>query len=1272
MSGSPEQHAQLQHLRNLAYFYNGIIHLLYHQPYQAVQALRAVQPPMTTTGTHNRALFLALAYRHLQQPDTAERAVQVLTRAAALPDPLRGPSAVVCAGVANLRQTMAAVGASLDTALAASLEPRTVWEPSWRALLYQELGVAMQRLGYREAAVACYEEGLKVVAYRTGHWYDPRHSGWLRGHSLLAALENLPWHTWSAALQGEMIQLLQGLAWLYGHSQHGTLADLALTLALRLATTPAQQACLWLHRGWLAATASPVGQPDATASSPLCVEVLLGIQRARACEASAPLTQALRGMEALLQGHETLAQACFDAVPVVPEAPGVQALCVAAWLWAHTRQGTLAQALHAAQRSTPPPWHTDMALADALEMLLAWTTDTAIPAAAAVVAWLAPLLAQQGPRLMPVLQVLCRPDYLPKAQQTTLTAALTTLLNRTEDVTLADQVAALLGGRVLLARIDAWLAQLEQSLAPTPVPGRPAPKYRKRRQPHHSPAPGSRITDVARVLHLIRVLEDAGSPATHSAPPETIRDWLVHYPQLAERAPEVVGALLRLLRQCPNAHAMMQSVLEQVALSRRQRQALEAALQTSPAASDTAPSPLAWEPMRSWPLARLLEALQGRSQQHGPLSDRAVPARTWYIMAVVLARAGMLNRAADCLRTCLRLQPEAPLAHFMLAQILRLQQQYAAAQRHILQAWHALQVQSLQAQVVHLEILNQLLMILGATQQYDRFAEWVATFEQMHAVVATASLSDDQRQRLREEEGDFALARALFLVSAAAGNRTMELLEQQLDLLAQAIDKGSPSTRHLALHRQAETLARLQRHADAAAAYSGILQQWPDDQGARLRLALLTAVRQATEDVAGAERALAEALSLAFAGMRPNTTPSPLTPQTALRWLQQATPRDPHYRDVTDVLTAYGGLAVRQGDLVRAIATLTALDTLVAQPQQAYYLAEAYYARSQQPASVTDRLQDCERALQYAARASQSETHRQHASLLLQQIQADHQRLVAAERHAAVRIDYRRRVCHLFARYGVPFQEEEADPAPDAAWLAMHEMVDLDEASGNPIATIRLCFYPKASSPEPQPSEQDITLYVQHQREVQRLVETHGMAALPWAPTAYTGDTAFDLIFPERLALNRDLLFVVHAERPALLRYARVLQQLSHTLPTLLAAASSPAVPGLVAAARYITMIALLQQRLQTLATGIHSKTQQRQISAYQEEVSPALLERLQTFPPFVDAYAYFQAVAGALHPLLNALTLEPVRLPEKRELPEHARRQRGRQRHAKILRHAG
>jgi tetratricopeptide (TPR) repeat protein len=233
-----------------------------------------------------------------------------------------------------------------------------------------------------------------------------------------------------------------------------------------------------------------------------------------------------------------------------------------------------------------------------------------------------------------------------------------------------------------------------------------------------------------------------------------------------------------------------------------------------------------------------------------------------------------------------------------------------------------------------------------------------------------SALNESQRQRLQEVEGEYALSQALYLALAPTVTQTTEILEQQLHLFAQAIDQGSPSTRHLALHRQAETLAHLQRLEEAAATYTQVLQQWPDDRRARLGLALLTAMRQATEDAAATDQALAEALTLAFTGSR--RRPAPLTAHTALMWLQQATPYNPRCADVADVLTISGCIAVQQGDAARALEILVPLYDRMAQPRQAYYLAEAYALRSQQATSVADQLSDCSRALHYAQQALHS------------------------------------------------------------------------------------------------------------------------------------------------------------------------------------------------------------------------------------------------------------------------------------------------------------
>jgi tetratricopeptide (TPR) repeat protein len=1252
----PELDAQLHHLGNTAHFYDGVIHLVYHRPQQTVQAFQALQPPLTAMGTRHAALFLGLAYRHLHQPEAADRALHPLTRTPGVPDLLRGPYAVVCAGIANLRQDTAAVGTHLEVAHNAPLVPRTPWEPSWRAWLYRELGLALWRAGYRQAAVACYEDGLKAILHQWGIWDDPPRSDWLRGPSLLTALENLPLHTWSATIQGEMLRLLQGLAWLYAHEAHGTLADTALALALRLTTTPLQRAHLWLHRGWLAATTPTASQPNTGLAALARGEILLELQQARAHCADAPLASTLQGVEALLQDNEALALRCFAQAPTVPEAPAVQALSVAVWLWAHARQGTLEQALRRGG-TTPLPWHTEDTLVAALEMLLAWTSSVATSTPEATVAWLAPILAQPGPHTGAALRRLCRPDTLPEASQTALTAALASLLASPTHTALVDQAAALLGGNALLDRIAVLLMQLDQDVAPTPQP-RVSQHRKQRHQNRRVPSGGPCASDVSRVLRLIDLLAQAHATVGAPTLSEMIRDWLMRYPALGMRAPEVVGALLSLLRQCPDAQTAMRAILDQVPLSQRQRHALEVALQTPASAATVTCDPLAWEPMRSWPLARLLDTLTHLRQQHTTPPDGTSEAQAWYGLAIVFARVGLLARAGDCARACLRVQPTQPLVHFLLSQLYRLQHQYQAAWQHIQEAWQGLLAQAPQMQVVHLEVLNRLLVLLGTRHQYEHFPPWLATFERCHAALEPAALSDEQRQRLREEEGEFALSQALYLALAPSVTQTTEILEQQLDLFAQAIDQGSPSTQHVALHRQAETLAYWHRLEDAAVTYTQALQQWPDDRRARFGLALITAMRQATEDVAAADQALAEALTLAFVGTR--ARPTPLTTHTALGWLQQATSRDPVYADVTDVLTISGGIAVQRQEVTQALEILVPLYEFTAQPRQAYYLAEAYALRSQQAPASADQLADCARALELAQEALRSSLHRQPTSELVQRIEAQYQCLTAAQQREAAVLDYRTRVCRLFLRNGVPFQLEVVEQAPHSPWLELHELIDLDDQSGNPVVTVRLCFNANASGLVPVPSVSEVTRYVQHQREAQRLVTEHGMAAVPWPSTAYTGSTAFDLLFLERLALNRDLLFALHAEPRALRRYAHVLQQTVQTVPRLCPLDLSPPVSTLAAVARWTVVMPLLHQRLRTRAAATAFNGHQQQGTGLQEEVLPAsLLEQLQRFPAFADAYRYFHQLVEGLRPLLNAPPTEPLRLPTETEPPPPTTRRR-------------
>ena len=76
--------------------------------------------------------------------------------------------------------------------------------------------------------------------------------------------------------------------------------------------------------------------------------------------------------------------------------------------------------------------------------------------------------------------------------------------------------------------------------------------------------------------------------------------------------------------------------------------------------------------------------------------------------------------------------------------------------------------------------------------------------------------------------------------------------------------------------------------------------------------------------------------------------------------------------------------------------------------------------------------------------------------------------------------DYRTHVCRLFTRSGVPFQVETVQQAPDAPWLELHDMVDLDEVSGNPVVTVRLCFNGNARSTTPQPNTAEVALYAQY------------------------------------------------------------------------------------------------------------------------------------------------------------------------------------------------
>src|SRR5262249_14769421 len=160
---------------------------------------------------------------------------------------------------------------------------------------------------------------------------------------------------------------------------------------------------------------------------------------------------------------------------------------------------------------------------------------------------------------------------------------------------------------------------------------------------------------------------------------------------LCAHAPEVVGALLGLLRQCPGAAAVIPTILAQVALSRRQRQALEAALLAPPETSAATHALLAWDDYESWSVGRLLDALADLQRPTGAGLDAALAARSWYLVALVLSRVGLASRAVACLQAYVKQQPGHPLVHAKLAQFLSVQNQPEAALQHLLQAWQSLQ-----------------------------------------------------------------------------------------------------------------------------------------------------------------------------------------------------------------------------------------------------------------------------------------------------------------------------------------------------------------------------------------------------------------------------------------------------------------------------------------------------------------------------------------------------------------------------------------------------
>jgi tetratricopeptide (TPR) repeat protein len=1125
--------------------------------------------------------------------------------------------------------------------------------------LYRELGIVLHRLSCREAAIACYEDGLKVVAQRVGAWDDISHYDGLQGASLLTALAELPVQTWSAVAQGEMMQLLQGLAWLTGRTEAGNLSETALALALRLAITPEQEAMLWCQRAWFMAIELPVDSRQVGVSAPVAA-IIEGLQMALARCADATLEPVGRGLVALLQGQVAQASAALIDVPLVPAFPELQALCTAAWLWAHTQRETLEQALAQSPSSASLPWQMPGTLSLALETLLVWRTRST-PLSSAM-PWMAALLMHQPTATLEALRVLCRPGYVPGLQYTSLLAELQRLRGQLTDAAIADQIAMLLGGTALMERLETLLAELDQRLA-TPATSSPqAVRQRKQRQRRGSTPTAGVAAETTHVLQLISLLH-ATPQVAESRVPEVIYRWLQHYRHLCMHAPEVVGALLGLLRQCPGATAVIPALLAQVALSRRQRQALEATLHTPAEHATTAPTLFAWEDPEHWPLGRSLETLHTIQRPAGMEHDVGLEVQGQYMAALVLARLGLVSRAVVRLQACLALQPAHPLAHYTLAQFLRTQGQQEAALEHTLQAWHGLTALGTLPQLLHLEILHQLLALLETTQQYARFPEWFAAFEQTCTALRATPLSPTHEQRVRAAEGICALLRASYLAATVPplGGSMASTTTQQLACVEQAIALGTPLTQQRALHRQAEICVRQYRYDAAMTTYQHLVQQWPDDQRARQRLDLLSVVQLPSPDPLVTDRILQEALTAAWTSASAPPMPVPLTPDSVLAWLQQAPRHASNVLDVLDVLTAYGGVAVQRQEWQRAVAVLTPLYTLSAQPQQAYYLAVAYYAQSQQLAPGKEALHASAQALQYAQVALKDAPSLTAAAALLPEMEENHQRLLTVHSQEQGRLAYRGRVCSIFAQHGIPVQEHTVPGAPDAAWVEVQELADLDEATGKLVTTVHLSFNGQAVGASIVLDEAEVTLYAQHQRDKQRLVETYGIEALPWPHTAYEGSTDFAVLFPERLGLNRDVLFIAFADLHALIRYARVLRYIAQDLPTSAVATPPPSVNTLAAAARYLTLLPLLHQRLQILAAAAPSKVVQRQITSVCDTLPTGhTSEFLLPFPAFADAYIYFHAIVDAMRAQLDTPPTERAGVQnEERQLPRPARRKR-------------
>ncbi len=1248
------QRTQLHHLRNSARFYEGVIHLIYQRPEQAIQSFHELQRPLTPAGALNMALFHGLAYRMVQQPDAAARTLQILTRAATASETLRGPAAVVRAGIAALQDPPATLGEPFEAALEAPLQARTSWEPSWLAMLYRELGFTFQRLSCRDAAVVCYEEGLKAVIQRSGVWPEGEQHEELHGASLLATLADFPLTTWSAVAQSEIGQLLQGLAWLFVQTQARALADQAWTLALRVATTPEQVVVIWCQRGWgQVMTAQAQAEPSRTLA-----ELTAGLQAAQAQCPESTVGRVAEGIVALLHGQADQARALFTQGFQVPAFPELHILCVAAWFWAHMGNNTLAQALAGAPGSLP--WQTPTVLARALEVVM-----TIPEPATAGLPWLAGLLTQHPAPTFDALRLLCRPGYLPQLQYTEILTELQQLCLQLTNTAVSDQIVVLLGGTALVERIEMLLATLDQHLTTAAASPAPAKRPSGKQRPGRSAAPAAHITtDTAHVLQLLTLWHNTPQ-ALDSHVPERILGWLRHYSQLSTNAPEVVGALLGLFRQCPGATELIPTLLEQVTLSRRQRQAMEVALLTPIEGAASTPTLFAWEDLQSASLGRILEALGDLQRPVGPAFESVLAARGHYLSALVFMRLQRLPRAIASLQACLQNQPEHPLAHYMLAQLLQRPAQQESALQHMRHAWHGLQALAVPPHVLHLEVLNHLMRLLEATQQQAQLPEWLTAFEDAMAAVRKMPLSSEHQQQVRAAEGVYALRHATYLALTAplAGTGvTTSAASQQLAYLAQASTSGTPDTRHSALHRQAELLARLYRYDEARAVYTDLRQHWPDDQRAQQRLALLTALHSPVADPAATDQRLAEALALACAEVETFTSFASVTPEQVLAWLPQAPGQTAYVLELVDILTLYGCVAVQRHEWQQALQVLLPLYTFHAQPRQVYYLAIAYYARSQQAPTGSEALQASERALRYAEEALQAAPTLAEAGELVQQITAHRQMLTTRQQQEQGRTAYRQRICHLFGQHGVPIQASAVPGAADAPWVVIQETADLDDTSGKLVTTVHLAFNSQAMGDEPRPDDPEVILYAQHQRDKQRVVDVHGIEALPWPHTAYEGRTDFAVIFPERLGLNRDILFVAFADLHALLRYAKVLQAMLQDLTPASDPTATPTAACLAAAARYLTVVPLLRQRLQILAAAAPSRAVQRQINGVCETFDIGMTpETFQHCMAFGDAYTYFHAIGDTMRVHLETPSTERVDVQqhEERQPTRQARRKR-------------